>query len=96
MAKGTSRHKLAGRCFATDMMLAALTSFGIWSARTGHYSFIHMLSLVTLVNIPVAIWQLRRGRIRGQAIGMIAAFASLLGAGAYAMLPSRLPGQMFF
>ena len=66
----------------------ALSSFAIRSL--GGFSAIHILSVVTLVAIPRAIWSRRQGRIRAPAIGMVTAYVSLVLAGAYTLSPGRI------
>ena len=96
MPKGTPRHLLLGRVFAIAMMVVALTSFGITSVTPGRFSAIHILSAVTIVGVPVAIWQRRRGNIKAHARGMIVSYVALLLAGAFTLFPPRLLGQVFF
>ena len=92
--KGTPRHMLLGRIFAGAMMATAITSFGI--ETSGHLSWIHILSIVTLINIPAAIIMRRRGNIRGHAIAMVSGYIGLLIAGGFAAVPPRLLGQVLF
>ena len=92
--KGTPRHRMAGSVWAAVMMAVALSSFAI--TRSGHFSAIHILSVVTLIAIPRAIWSRRTGRIRGHAIGMIATFAGLLIAGAFTLAPGRIMHAVAF
>ncbi|MBV1705823.1 MAG: hypothetical protein KGQ37_01295 [Hyphomicrobiales bacterium] len=94
VTKGTPRHAMLGRLFAGGMIATALTSFGIETA--GHLSLIHILSIITLINIPLAIIMRRRGNIRGHAIAMVANYAGLVIAGGFAAVPPRLLGQVLF
>lgn len=92
--KGTAAHKVMGWCWVVLMLAAALTSFFI-QAR-GHLSFIHLLSVVVLVTLPLAILNIRKGRTRGHAIGMVSAFAGLAIAGLFTLLPYRMLGKLVF
>ncbi len=94
ITKGTPRHMVLGRIFAVGMTATALTSFGIETA--GHLSWIHILSVVTLINIPIAILLRRRGNIRGHAIAMVSNYVGLLIAGGFAAVPPRLLGLVLF
>jgi uncharacterized membrane protein len=51
--KGTRLHRLSGRLWVVLMVIAALLSFGIRSS--GHFSWIHLLSVVTLLVIGRAL-----------------------------------------
>ena len=65
-----------GRTFAFAMLATAITSFGI--ETSGHLSWIHILSIITLINIPTAIWQRRRGNIKARALQMITNYVGLV------------------
>lgn len=94
--KGTPRHRLMGQAWCGLMAFVALSSFAIVNVNHGHFSPIHLLSILTLVTIPTAIAARRRGNIRRHAISMSILFASLLIAGAFTLLPSRILGQALF
>jgi uncharacterized membrane protein len=94
MRKGTGAHVAAGRIFAAAMAAAAITSFGIGDLDPGHFSWIHLLSVLTLVALPWAIIQRRRGHIREHAIGMACSFAGLVAAGLFAFAPARVLGRV--
>jgi uncharacterized membrane protein len=64
LRKGTPRHRALGTIWALIMIFVAATSFALTGLIPGHFSPIHILSVVTLVAIPFAIWQRRRGNIR--------------------------------
>ncbi len=90
MRKGTPMHRGIGWAWAAVMLAVALSSFAITSIWPGHYSPIHLLSILTLVSLPAAIWLRRRGNIRGHAITMISTFAGLFIAGLFTLVPGRL------
>ncbi len=91
--KGTSAHVGIGRIFAAAMLTTAFTSFGITGIVPGHFSPIHILSIVTLTTLPWAIYQRRLGNIRSHAIGMSLNFVGLIGAGFFALAPGRILGK---
>jgi uncharacterized membrane protein len=96
LRKGTLLHKRLGTAWAILMLVTAATSFAITSIIPGHFSPIHILSIVTLVAIPYAIWQRRRGNIKGHARAMIATFVGLFIAGAFTLVPGRVMHAVFF
>ena len=96
LAKGTPAHVWLGRGFALAIMVTAVSSFWITGLRPGHYSWIHILSVVTIINVPLAIWAIRRGDRRGHAIAMIANAASLAIAGAFTLMPGRIMAAVVF
>lgn len=96
LAKGTKAHLWLGRTFAVAMLATALTSFGITRVDAGHFSPIHLLAILTIITLPIAIWQRRRGNILAHARGMIILYVSLVVAGGFTLVPSRILGQMFW
>lgn len=93
--KGTPAHRIVGSVFAVAMMVAAAVSFAVTGLWPGHYSPIHLLSIVTLTTIPLAIWRRRVGDIRGHARVMGLNFAGLIGAGVFTLAPNRILGEAF-
>jgi uncharacterized membrane protein len=96
LPKGTPLHKALGRIWAALMMAVAALSFWITGLNPGHFSAIHILSVVTLTTIPYAIWRRRVGDIRGHAIAMIANYCGLFIAGAFTLAPGRILHAVFF
>ncbi len=96
MRKGTSAHRAVGWAWIVLMGVTALSSFAIREVIPGWFSPIHILSIVTLVTLPLAVWRRRNGDIAGHARAMQGAFYGLLGAGAFTMLPGRIIGRMLF
>jgi uncharacterized membrane protein len=76
---GTS-HKLIGRAYLGAMTFTALSSFFLTS-MTGTFSFLHILSVWTLITLVQTLWHLRRGNIIGHAYSMIWLYGGLLTAG---------------
>ena len=91
--KGTRSHKLLGRIWVAVMLVAAVTSF--WIRRDG-FSWIHLLSVWTLISLACAVWFIRRGNVRAHQGFMIGTFLGLAGAGAGALMPGRLLFRLLF
>jgi uncharacterized membrane protein len=92
LKKGTPQHRLFGRIWVTLMLATALVSFGIKSS--GHFSAIHLLSVLTLLALGISILAVIKGRIRAHRHGMISLYISLLIAGAFTLLPDRRLGYL--
>ena len=96
--KGTRPHRMLGWIWSGLMLGVALSSFLITEvAGPGRFSWIHLLSVFTLVMLPVAIWGARTGRIsthervmKGLSLG------GLVIAGAFTFVPPRILGRMVF
>ena len=93
--KGDQTHRLLGRIWATLMLIAAAASFGIHSLM-GHLSPIHILSVITLIGIPRAIWDARHGRIARHRRTMTIVYTGLVVAGYFTLIPTRLIGHFLF
>jgi uncharacterized membrane protein len=94
-AKGTRSHRALGWTWVALMTLAAVSSFWIFEIRKGGgFSFIHLLSVWTLVALACAIHFIRRGNVRAHKGFMIGTFVGLAGAGLGALAPGRLLWQL--
>lgn len=91
LEKGTRAHRWLGRIGAAALVLSALSSFGI-QAR-GHLSALHILSVVTLVNIPYAVWMIRLGRVAAHKRAMLINAGGLVVAGLFATFA---PGRYLY
>lgn len=90
--KGTPLHRLAGRLWIGLMAVTALVSFGI---RThGHFSWIHLLSLLTLYTIGQAVWSIRSRDIARHRRFVTGAYTGLVIAGLFTLLPGRRLGDL--
>jgi uncharacterized membrane protein len=94
LRKGTPRHRLIGWIFVVAMTVTAISSAFITS--NGHYSAIHLLSVLTIVTLPRAIILRRRGDIAGHRAAMLWLFAGLAVAGAFTLMPGRMMNKVVF
>ncbi|HJV51843.1 DUF2306 domain-containing protein [Noviherbaspirillum sp.] len=94
LKKGTPLHRLFGRLWVGLMLSAALVSFGI--QNSGHFSWIHLLSIFTLVSVSAAVYAAVKGRIDVHRRGMTHAYIALLVAGAFTFLPQRRLGHLLW
>jgi uncharacterized membrane protein len=92
--KGDRAHRMLGRYWVALMAIAALTSF--WIPAFGQFSWIHLLTLLTLFSLAMAVWRIRRGDRRSHRGFMIGAYNAEAGAFIGAVMPGRLLGTMFW
>ncbi len=95
--RGDRLHRKIGWVWAVAMIATALGSFAIRDTNDGAFSFIHLLSLFTLVQVPLIVWSARvhnvrahRGSVRGMVTG------ALLVAGFFTFPFNRLLGHWLF
>jgi uncharacterized membrane protein len=97
-SKGTPSHKTLGRVWVALMLTVAVTSFWIHSQSAfWGFSWIHGLSIFTIVALAVAVQRIRRGDVLGHRIAMVTTFfGALIVTGAFTLLPGRIMGRVFF
>ena len=76
--KGTAPHRLLGRAWVALMLVAAVSSF--WIRHNG-FSWIHILSIVTVFSVAAGLLYARAGNRRAHLGCMIGAYSGSLGAG---------------
>ena len=93
--KGTVTHKLLGRAWAVLMLVTAISSYWLRTLN-GEFSYIHLLSVLTLVSLPFGIYQARTGNIAAHFRTMRGLYIGLVVAGGFAMAPNRELGELLF
>ena len=93
--KGDAAHRIGGRVWTLLMIVTAIDSFWIRSI-TGGIGPIHLFSVLTLVQLPRAIWFARSGQIERHLKTMRGVYFGLLAAGFFAMAPGRTLWMLVF
>jgi len=90
--KGTLPHRTIGWTWVMLMTVIAVSSFWIHDIRLiGPFSPIHLLSIFTLVTLPLAVLAARRHKVDKHRKAMISIFVgALLIAGAFTFVPGRI------
>jgi uncharacterized membrane protein len=96
--KGTNRHRALGYTWVALMLIVALSSFWIQDMRVwGPWSPIHLLSILSLIMLPTAIYFARIHRVRGHKLTMLGLFAgALVIAGGFTLVPGRIMHRVVF
>ena len=81
LAKGTPRHRVFGTMWIAAMLSVTVSSFWIRELRAGELSWIHGLTVWTLVSMGTAMWAIRTGRVGVHAGFMIGTMIGAFGAG---------------
>ncbi|TFV46999.1 DUF2306 domain-containing protein [Bradyrhizobium niftali] len=96
--KGTLPHRTIGWIWVVLMAVVAASSFWIHQIRlVGPFSPIHVLSIFTLVVLPLAVWRAHTHRVADHRRMMIFIFAgALVVAGLFTLLPGRIMHRVIF
>lgn len=96
--KGTLPHRTIGWIWVALMAAVAASSFWIHQIRlVGPFSPIHLLSIFTLVMLPVAVWRAHTHRVTDHRRIMILLFTgALVVAGLFTLLPGRIMHHVVF
>ena len=96
--KGTLPHRTLGWIWVALMTLVAASSFWIHQIRLiGPWSPIHLLSIFTLLMLPIAVWKAHSHQVSSHRRFMTGIFAgALVIAGLFTLLPGRIMHRVFF
>jgi len=96
--KGTLPHRTIGWIWVLLMASVAVSSFWIHQIRlVGLWSPIHLLSIFTLVMLPLAVWRAHRHRVADHRRIMTLTFlGALVVAGLFTLLPGRIMHAVVF
>lgn len=94
-AKGDAAHRIGGRVWVLLMLVTAIDSFWV-RTLTGGIGPIHIFSVLTLVQLPRAIWFARTHQIDRHQKTMRGVFFGLIAAGVFAMAPGRMLWTFLF
>jgi uncharacterized membrane protein len=96
--KGTLPHRTVGWVWVALMAVVAISSFWIHELKLlGPWSPIHLLSIFTLVVLPLAVWRARHHDVAGHRRIMIFTFiGALMVAGLFTFVPGRIMHAVVF
>jgi uncharacterized membrane protein len=96
--KGTLPHRTVGWTWAALMLVVCISSFFIHEIRMwGEWSPIHLLSVYTLIMVPVAVMAARRHVVERHRRGMLGLFfGALVIAGIFTFWPGRIMHAVVF
>jgi uncharacterized membrane protein len=96
--KGTLPHRVIGALWVALMAAVAISSFWIHQIRlVGPWSPIHLLSIFTLVMLPLAVWRAHTHQVESHRRAMILLFSgALVIAGLFTLVPGRIMHSVLF
>lgn len=98
--KGTLPHRATGWVWVALMAPVAISSFWMHGRQIklgAPWSAIHLLSIFSLIMLPLGLWFAHRHRVRGHRITMISIFTGgLVIAGLFTFVPGRIMNAVAF
>ncbi len=95
--KGAPWHRALGALYLALMTVTAIATFFIRSIIPGSLSPVHLFIPLTLFGVFGALWNIKRGNVRGHRNAMLGLyFGGILIAGGFTLLPGRLLHHVFF
>lgn len=100
-AKGKNVHRILGYTYLNLMFFQSVVSL-FMEARIGHqflnhFGWIHLLSVLTLITVPLSVYYIRKGNLKAHSRSMTILFWSgLVLAGGFTLVPGRYLHQVFF
>jgi uncharacterized membrane protein len=96
--KGTLPHRTIGWIWVGLMLTVAISSFWIHQSRLwGIWSPIHLLSIFTLMIVPLGVWRAHRHDVRNHRLIMVFTFSgALVIAGLFTLVPGRIMHTVLF
>ncbi len=96
--KGTLPHRTIGWIWVLLIVTVAISSFWIHQIRLlGPFSPIHLLSIFTLIVLPIGVWRAHRHRVADHRRIMSFIFAgALVVAGLFTFVPGRIMHAVVF
>jgi uncharacterized membrane protein len=96
--KGTLPHRTLGWIWVGLMLSVAVSSFWIHQIRlVGLWSPIHLLSIFTLITVPLGVWRAHRHQVADHRLIMTLVFSgALVIAGLFTLLPGRIMHAVVF
>lgn len=88
--KGSPLHRFVGRTWVVLMLYVSVTSFWIRELRSGQFSLLHVLSVVTIITVSLGFVSALRGDIPNHVGNMIGTWIGLSTAFVFAVaVPDR-------
>jgi uncharacterized membrane protein len=96
--KGTLPHRTLGGIWVAIMFVVAISSFFIHQLKVwGPWSPIHLLSIFTLVMLPLGVWRAHNHQVQRHRWAMISIFVgALVVAGLFTLMLGRIMHTVVF
>ena len=92
--KGTFQHQIIGWFWLIIMIFVTISSLWIREINEGDFSWIHLLTIWTIISMGIAIISIKKGYVRTHAGFMVGTMVGAVIAGGFAMMPGRFISLM--
>ena len=92
--KGTLQHRILGWSWLLLMTSVTVPSFWIRELNDGNFSWIHLLTVWTLISMGIALFSIKNGNVRIHPSFMIGTMVGAIIAGGFAMMRGRFISSM--
>ena len=92
--KGTFQHRIIGWFWLIIMIFVTIPSFWIREINEGDFSWVHLLTIWTVISMGIAIISIKKGNVRTHAGFMVGTMVGAVIAGGFAMMPGRYISEM--
>ena len=92
--KETPQHRMVGWFWLIIMIFVTIPSFWIREINEGDFSWIHLLTIWTIISMGIAIISIKKGNVRTHAGFMVGTMVGAVIAGGFAMMPGRFISLM--
>ena len=95
--RGDRLHRVLGWVWALAMVITAAISLQVRVINPGHFSPIHLLSVLVLITVPLLVWRARQHQVAAHRRGVrLVVAGGLVVAGLATFPPARLLGHWLF
>ena len=87
--KGTFQHRMVGWFWLLIMSFVTVASFWIREINDGDFSWIHLLTIWTIIGMGIAITSIKKGHVKTHAAFMAGTIFGAVIVGIFAIMPGR-------
>ena len=92
--KGTFQHRIIGWFWLIIMIFVTIPSFWIREINEGDFSWIHLLTIWTIISMGISIISIKKDNVRRHAAFMVGTMVGAVIAGGFAVMPGRFISEM--
>jgi len=87
--KGTPQHRMVGWFWLMIMSFVTVPSFWVREINDVDFSWLHLLTIWTIISMVIAIITIKQGNVRTHAVFMAGTMVGVVIAGIFSTMPGR-------